>query len=134
MKIIASQINPKSEDFQSNARAMNDQIADFESKLAQIRMGGSDEARKKHTERGKLLTRDRINHLVDPGSPFLELSSFAGYNMYGEDVPAAGIITGIGRVSGRDVVVIANDPTVKGNLLPHDGEKTFAGPGHRRAK
>jgi 3-methylcrotonyl-CoA carboxylase beta subunit len=83
-------------------------------RLATVRRGGSESARKKHTDRGKLLPRDRVDRLLDPGSPFLELSPLAAYGMYGTSVPAAGIITGIGRIAGRECVVVANDATVKG--------------------
>ncbi len=114
MKTLSSQINSKSEDFKTNAAHMQAQIDDMNEKLAHIRLGGSEDARKKHEGRGKLLTRDRINHLLDPGSAFLEFSAFAGYNMYEDEVPAASIITGIGRVNGQESVIVANDPTVKG--------------------
>src|SRR4030095_10842883 len=85
-------------------------------RLAQARLGGSEKARKKHTDRGKLLVRERVDRLLDPGSPFLELSALAATGMYGGEnaVPSAGVVTGIGRVSGREVVVVANDATVKG--------------------
>jgi len=88
--------------------------AELRERLATVRLGGSESARQKHTDRGKLLVRDRVDALVDPGSPFLELSPMAAYDMYGGGVPSAGIVTGIGRVSGRACVVIANDATVKG--------------------
>uniref|UniRef100_A0A2C9KCJ9 methylcrotonoyl-CoA carboxylase n=1 Tax=Biomphalaria glabrata TaxID=6526 RepID=A0A2C9KCJ9_BIOGL len=82
--------------------------------LENIRRGG-EKAKERHTSRGKLLPRDRINTLLDPQSPFLEFSQLAGYELYGEDhVPAGGIITGIGRVSGVECIITANDPTVKG--------------------
>src|SRR5690606_30914870 len=80
----------------------------------QIKQGGGEQARERHLARGKLLPRERIRRLLDPGSPFLELSQLAAWGMYGNDVPAAGIITGIGRVSGRECVIVANDATVKG--------------------
>lgn len=83
-------------------------------RLATARQGGSEAARQKHTDRGKLLVRDRVDRLLDPGSPFLELSPLAAYDMYGGGVPSAGVVTGIGRVQGREVVVVANDATVKG--------------------
>ncbi|PFG38250.1 3-methylcrotonyl-CoA carboxylase beta subunit [Georgenia soli] len=83
-------------------------------RLAAVRLGGSESARKRHVERGKLLVRDRVDRLLDPGSPFLELSPLAAYGMYDDEVPAAGIVTGIGRVAGRECVVVANDATVKG--------------------
>src|SRR6476646_9375445 len=94
-------------------------VAELADRTARVRQGGSESARKKHTDRGKLLARDRIDALLDPGSPFLELSPLAAYGMYdekGDDfaVPSASIVTGIGRVEGRDCVVVANDATVKG--------------------
>ena len=89
-------------------------VDELRERLATARLGGSEAARAKHIERGKLLVRDRIDRLLDPGSPFLELSPLAAYEMYGGAVPSAGIVTGIGRVSGREVMVVANDATVKG--------------------
>jgi len=88
--------------------------AELRAKLAEVRLGGGERARRRHTERGKLLPRDRVDTLLDPGSPFLELSPLAADGLYGGDAPSAGLITGIGRVSGREVVVVANDATVKG--------------------
>ena len=95
-------------------------VADLRERLAVVRRGGSEAARTKHTDRGKLLVRDRVDRLLDAGSPFLELSPLAATGMYGapdssgESVPSAGIVTGIGRISGRECVVVANDATVKG--------------------
>ena len=89
-------------------------VADLRERLAVARLGGSESARAKHTGRGKLLVRDRVDRLLDPGSPFLELSALAATGMYDDAVPSAGIVTGIGRVSGRETVVVANDATVKG--------------------
>jgi 3-methylcrotonyl-CoA carboxylase beta subunit len=115
MKTLSSAVNAQSDDFRDNAKAAQTVLDDFRLKLEKIRLGGSDDARKKHLARGKLLTRDRIDHLLDPGAPFLEFSAFAGYNMYGtDDVPAAGMVTGIGYVAGKPAVIVANDPTVKG--------------------
>jgi 3-methylcrotonyl-CoA carboxylase beta subunit len=94
-----------------------DLVAELREHLAVVRRGGSESARTKHTDRGKLLVRDRIDRLLDPGSPFLELSALAAFGMYGEGdyaVPSASIVTGIGRVSDRECVVVANDATVKG--------------------
>ncbi|MBZ5739320.1 carboxyl transferase domain-containing protein [Nocardioides mangrovi] len=97
---------------------MKELVDDLRGRLATARQGGSEAARKKHTDRGKLLVRDRVDRLLDPGSPFLELSPLAAHDMYGElgtsPVPSAGVVTGIGRVQGREVVVVANDATVKG--------------------
>src|SRR6476659_8796578 len=91
-------------------------VDELRARLAVAREGGSEAARKKHTDRGKLLVRERVDRLLDPGSPFLELSPLAATGMYGDEnaVPSAGVVTGIGRVSGREVVVVANDATVKG--------------------
>lgn len=93
---------------------MKSLVQDINTLAEKISLGGGEVARQKHVARGKLLARDRINKLIDPYSPFLELSQFAGYGQYGEDVPSGGIITGIGRVSGRECVIVANDATVKG--------------------
>jgi 3-methylcrotonyl-CoA carboxylase beta subunit len=93
---------------------MKELVDELRERLAVARLGGSESARRKHTDRGKLLVRDRVDRLLDPGSPFLELSPLAAYDMYGGRVPSAGVVTGIGRVSGREVVVVANDTTVKG--------------------
>ncbi|HET7689049.1 MAG TPA: carboxyl transferase domain-containing protein [Nocardioidaceae bacterium] len=96
------------------AAEMKELVDELRERLALVRLGGSEAARAKHTGRGKLLPRDRVDRLLDPGSPFLELSPLAAWDMYGGEVPSASIITGIGRVSGRECVVIANDATVKG--------------------
>ena len=114
MPKIESSINTGSAEFSANARAMRAQISDFGRKAEKITRGGSESARKKHTERGKLLVRERIRNLVDSGTPFLELSLFAGWEMYGGEISAGGIITGIGRVNGIECAIIANDATVKG--------------------
>ncbi|GAA3520510.1 carboxyl transferase domain-containing protein [Aeromicrobium panaciterrae] len=89
-------------------------VDDLRKRLAEVRLGGNERTRQRHLDRGKLLPRDRIDHLLDPGSPFLEIGALAAYDMYGGDVPSAGIITGIGRVSGRECMIVANDATVKG--------------------
>lgn len=89
-------------------------VAELREKLAHIRLGGSEAAREKHLGRGKLLARDRIDHLLDPGSPFLEVAPLAAYEMYGDQVPSAGIVTGIGYVNGHACMIVANDATVKG--------------------
>ncbi len=94
--------------------SLRDLADELRDRLAVVRQGGSEAARTRHTERGKLLVRDRVDRLLDPGSPFLELSPLAAYEMYGGAVPSAGIVTGVGRVSGREVMVVANDATVKG--------------------
>ena len=112
--MIESLINPHSDSFAENAAHMDSLVTDLHEKAKLIAKGGSARAKEKHLARGKLLPRDRIERLLDPGSPFLELSQFAAYEVYDDNVPAAGLITGIGRVSGREVMIICNDATVKG--------------------
>jgi 3-methylcrotonyl-CoA carboxylase beta subunit len=114
MSILKTGIRIDSDEFRAIAKAMTALVADLREKVARIEQGGSEEARQRHTERGKLLPRERIRRLLDDGSPFLELSQFAAFGMYGAEVPAAGLITGIGRVSGQECVFVANDATVKG--------------------
>ena len=114
MSAIASKLSSQSAEFQVNLKANSDLAADLKQKLAEIQKGGDETARAKHLARGKLLPRDRIQQLIDPGTPFLEFSAFAAYNVYADNVPAAGIITGIGRVSGQECVIVVNDATVKG--------------------
>ncbi len=96
------------------AESLAELVVELRDRLAVVRRGGSEAARTKHVDRGKLLVRDRVDRLLDPGSPFLELSPLAATGMYGDAVPSAGIVTGVGRVSGRECVVVANDATVKG--------------------
>lgn len=100
--------------YQENYKSMNNAVYQLQQDLHNISLGGGDKARQRHTSRGKWLPRDRINALLDHDVPFLELSPLAGWKLYEEDVPAGGIITGIGQVSGVDCMIIANDPTVKG--------------------
>ena len=114
MTVLRSAFDPQSPDFARNAEAMRRAVGDLRDKLAKATRGGSDEARARHTRRGKLLVRDRVAALLDPGSAFLELSPLAAFGMYGGDVASAGIVTGIGQVSGRDCVIVANDATIKG--------------------
>jgi len=101
MTVLDSKLNSRSDDFNINAAAMQAVIDDLKAKVEQIALGGGDDARKKHTARGKLLPRDRVQMLLDPGTPFLEFSQLAAYEMYDNAAPAAGIITGIGRVAGQ---------------------------------
>jgi 3-methylcrotonyl-CoA carboxylase beta subunit len=108
MPTIATHIDPRSADFQENARALRTLTGDLESRLAQVALGGGEKARRKHTDRGKLLPRERIRALLDPGSPFLEFSPLAAHGMYEDAAPCAGIITGIGRVHGQEILVVAN--------------------------
>ncbi|HEY8100276.1 MAG TPA: carboxyl transferase domain-containing protein [Burkholderiaceae bacterium] len=119
MTILETKINSRSDDFKVNAAAMQALVNDLKAKVGKIMLGGGEEARNKHTGRGKLLPRDRVQMLLDPGTPFLEFSQFAAFDMYKEKngndaAPAAGIITGIGRVSGQECVIVCNDATVKG--------------------
>ena len=115
MTTIKSKVNTRSSDFAENSKHMQTQVDDLYNKLAAIKLGGGEKSRDRHLSRGKLLPRDRVAALLDPGSPFLELSQFAGYNMYGKDtVNAGGIITGVGRVNGQECVIVANDATIKG--------------------
>ncbi|MDQ7049752.1 MAG: carboxyl transferase domain-containing protein [Enterobacterales bacterium] len=114
MPRIVSQINPKSSSFATNSESMQSLVDDLKDKMQVISQGGGKERQKKHTDRGKLLPRERITHLIDPGSPFLELSQLAAYNNYDNQVPSAGIITGIGRVNGQECMIVVNDATVKG--------------------
>ena len=102
-------------DFVENQAKMSGLVTELSSKISSITAGGGQKAVERHTSRGKLFVRDRINSLLDPGSPFLELSQLAGYKLYGkEEVPAGGVVTGVGRVSGVECMVVANDATVKG--------------------
>lgn len=114
MSPIQSRIDPRSPEFRANAAAMRALVADLRDKVARVAQGGDESARAKHLARGKLLPRDRVWALLDVGSPFLELSQLAAWEMYDNQVPSAGLITGIGRISGRECMVIANDATVKG--------------------
>jgi len=114
MNRIESRINPRSDEFQANAAHMQGLVDDLEARVAEIRQGGGGKYQERHTSRGKLLVRERIDALLDPGSPFLELSQLAAYGVYGEPVAAAGIVTGIGRVAGQECMIVANDATVKG--------------------
>jgi 3-methylcrotonyl-CoA carboxylase beta subunit len=112
--ILISGVEPGSERFAANASAMAALVDELRAKVALAALGGPESSRTRHVARGKLLPRDRVDELLDPGSPFLELSSLAALGMYDDAAPAAGIITGIGRVSGRLCAIVANDATVKG--------------------
>ena len=114
MTVLASKIDPRSPEFQANAAQLRAAVDDLQAQMAQAALGGGERARAKHTERGKLLPRERIRALLDPGSPFLEFSPLAAHGMYDDAAPGAGLVTGIGNVHGQQVVVVANDATVKG--------------------
>ena len=114
MSIITSEISARDAIFKANATAMAVLVGELDQRMAAAALGGDERARKRHTDRGKLLPRERVERLVDPGSPFLELSPLAAFGMYEGDIHGAGLITGIGRVSGRECVIVCNDATIKG--------------------
>ena len=114
MAVIKSKLKTSSAEFKAAAEAMRGHVAVLNERLALVRQGGADAARKRHQGRGKLLPRERVAALLDPGAPFLELSPLAAWEAYADPVPASGLVTGIGRVSGRQCVIVANDATVKG--------------------
>ncbi len=114
MAVIDSKLDLKSAAYEQNRAALAAHVADLRAKIAEVEQGGGDAARAKHSARGKLLPRDRVRALLDPGSPFLELSQLAAHGMYDDNIAAAGIITGVGRVAGRECVIVCNDATVKG--------------------
>ncbi len=114
MAILESALDPRSAEFQANRQAMQTLVSDLGAKLNGARMGGGETARARHVARGKLLPRDRVEMLLDPGTPFLELSPLAAHGLYHGEAPGAGLITGIGRVSGRECLIVCNDATVKG--------------------
>jgi len=114
MARLHTQVSASSERFQGNAAAMQRLVEELRAKSAKAALGGPESSRTRHAARGKLLPRERVEQLVDPGSPFLELSPLAADGMYDGEAPASGVITGIGRVSGRECVIVCNDATVKG--------------------
>ncbi len=114
MPVFKSQLDTRGVDFRANAERMRGLVADLREKVAKITVGGDEAARQKHVSRGKLLPRERVRTLLDPGSPFLEIGQLAAYGMYGGEVPSASIVTGIGRIAGQECMIVANDATVKG--------------------
>lgn len=114
MEILQTNINPDSDDFHQNSQHHKQLANQLKERLAHVREGGGEKYRKRQEEQGKLFVRERIDRLLDPGSPFLELSALAAYDLYDGDAPGAGIVTGIGRVNSREVMIVANDATVKG--------------------
>ncbi|HNG82377.1 MAG TPA: carboxyl transferase domain-containing protein, partial [Burkholderiaceae bacterium] len=123
MSVLATKLNPRSADAQANAAAMRALVEDLNAKLAKIAEGGGEAARSKHTARGKLLPRERVEMLLDPDTPFLEIAPLAALGMYPEKdgqggtkdaAPCAGLVAGIGRVGGVECVIVCNDATVKG--------------------
>src|SRR5256885_3293200 len=114
MDVLDSHVNPADSIFKTNRDRMHQLVAELRDRLARVRQGGGSKYMQRHREQGKLPVRERIDRLIDPGSSFLELSALAAIDMYDDEAPAAGLITGIGRVSGRETLLVANDATVKG--------------------
>src|SRR3954465_7775613 len=114
MTVLKSQLNSRSAEFKANADRMKDLVSDLRNKIETVSQGGDAAAREKHASRGKMLPRERVNKLLDPGSPFLEVGQLAAWGMYSGDVHSASMICGVGRVSGRECVIVANDATIKG--------------------
>jgi acetyl-CoA carboxylase carboxyltransferase component len=114
MDVLPTHVDPKSEPFRANSERMRALVSELRDRIAAARQGGGPRYLQRHREQGKLPVRERIDKLLDPDSPFLELSPLAAWKLYEDDAPGAGVITGIGRVSGREVMVVANDATVKG--------------------
>jgi 3-methylcrotonyl-CoA carboxylase beta subunit len=114
MTVLRSSANPGSEEFRANQEANEALVEDLRAQLQRVAGGGGERSRQRHVDRGKLPPRERVDRLLDPGAPFLELSALAAHGLYDDEAPGAGIITGIGRVSGRECVIVANDATVKG--------------------
>jgi len=114
MSILKSSLNPRSAEFRANAERMQGLVSDLKEKIQTVSAGGDAAARERHVGRGKMLPRERVNKLLDPGSPFLEVGQLAAWGMYGGDVHSASIICGIGRIADRECVVVANDATIKG--------------------
>src|SRR5262245_63995174 len=123
---LHSTIDPKSSEFAGNADVMRKLVAELRDKLKEVSGGGGEVSRKRHTSRGKMLARDRVDLLIDPGTAFLELSPLAANGLYGGDVHSASVITGVGRISGRECLVVANDATIKGGTYyPLTVQKTL---------
>src|SRR5215468_464971 len=114
MAILDSPVDTKSVEFRTNAAQMGDLVEELKKRRAEAALGGPERARERHVARGKLLPRERVMNLIDPGSPFLELSPLAANTMYDDAIHGAGLITGIGRIEGRECVVVCNDSTIKG--------------------
>jgi 3-methylcrotonyl-CoA carboxylase beta subunit len=114
MTVLESKVNTRDAAFTENCEHMQTQVNDLRALVERIKLGGGEKYQQRHKDRGKLLPRERLDALLDPGSPFLELSQLAAYKVYDDEVPAAGIITGIGRISGQECMIVINDATVKG--------------------
>src|SRR5512136_1642299 len=114
MSVLESRVDPESAEFRENRVRMDGLVGELRERLAAARSGGGREAVRRHREQGKLLVRERVERLLDPGTPFLEIGALAGFELHEGQVPSAGLVCGIGRVRGREVMVVANDATVKG--------------------
>jgi 3-methylcrotonyl-CoA carboxylase beta subunit len=114
MDVLQSHVNPSDATFKTNRERMTELVKQLRDRLTAARQGGGPKYLQRHREQGKLPVRERIDRLLDPGSPFLELSPLAAWDLYDNEAPGAGIVTGVGRVSGREVLIVANDATVKG--------------------
>src|SRR5262249_45477613 len=114
MPTLETSVDVRSDAARTNRAAMEAAVGDLNAQLARAALGGTEKARERHVSRGKLLPRERVERLLDPGTPFLELSALAAHGMYDDQAPGAGIITGVGRVSGLECVIVCNDATVKG--------------------
>lgn len=124
MTILYSHLDPLGDEFRANAEHHRALAAELRQRLAAVRLGGGEKYRARHEAQGKLFVRERIDRLLDPGSPFLELSPLAAWELYDDDTPSAGIVTGIGRVAEQQVMIVANDATVKGgSYYPHTVKK-----------
>ena len=135
METLASRLDPASGAFAANRDAQLQLVEDLRKRLADAALGGPEKSRERHVARGKLLPRERIDQLLDDGSPFLEIAPLAANGMYNDDAPGAGVIAGIGLVHGRQVLVISNDATVKGGTYyPADGQEAPPRPGNRPGK
>ena len=114
MAALKSKVETRGEAFRANSEHWAGKVAELRERVAQVKLGGGERARRRHLSRGKLLPRERVRALIDPGSPFLELSQLAAWKVYSDDIASAGVITGVGRIAGRECVIVANDATVKG--------------------
>ena len=132
LAILSSSIDKNAAEFRANAEHMRALTAELQARRAEAALGGSEKARERHVSRGKLLPRERVMNLIDPGSPFLELSPLAANGMYDDAIHGAGLITGIGRIEGRECMVVCNDSHHQGrHLLSDDGEEASARAGDR---
>src|SRR3954452_24985805 len=114
MDVIETHVDPRSAQFRTNQTRLTALVCELRARTDVVRRGGGERSLQRHREQGKLPVRERIDGLLDPGSPWLELSALAAWDLYEGDAPGAGLVTGIGRVSGREAVIVANDATVKG--------------------